>query len=53
MDAIVSRREMRCSTSSILRQIAAYADDILVMAGTEQTLIGTVVKRQIMCAGCE
>jgi porphobilinogen deaminase len=44
VDVMMSKLEMRGSISTRLRQITAYAEDILVMARTELTLIDTFVK---------
>jgi hypothetical protein len=44
MDVIMSKLEMRGNISTRPRQITAYAEDILVMARTKQTLIDTFMK---------
>jgi porphobilinogen deaminase len=44
MDQILKSYDIRGNISTRLRQVRAYADDILIMARTQQTLADTFVK---------
>jgi hypothetical protein len=39
MDVIIKKLEIRGNISTRLKQLSAYADDVLIMARTKQTLI--------------
>jgi len=41
IDTILKERDLRCDISTRLRQLTAYADDILIPARTRQSLIHT------------
>jgi ubiquitin len=44
MDVIIRKLEIRGNISTRLKQLSAYADDVLIMARTKQTLIDTFLK---------
>jgi porphobilinogen deaminase len=44
MDVIIRKLEIRGNISIRLKRLSAYADDVLIMARTKQTLIDTFLK---------
>ena len=41
IDTVLRKLDLRCNISTRLRQLMAYADDILIIARTKQSLIDT------------
>jgi len=41
IDTVLKKLDLRCNISTRLRQLTAYADDILIIARTRQSLIDT------------
>jgi porphobilinogen deaminase len=44
MNKILKSLDIRGNISTRLRQVHAYGDDILIMAGTKQALAGSFIK---------